>query len=284
MSTVRKAQGGDEALGVVSTHPGILLGGNTAHGVPVAFSGRVPVLVTNENGDVHQGDYLVLSTSTPGYAMRATESGYTIGRALSDASSTLATTTVLMVVENKHHTVTLSSVEGLSAYATSSESFTEPTKTVYDTLLDSLVRGNTLAVNYLSLTTKAVAGYFDRVFAREVYTDKVCIKKSDGTNVCLTGDQVEGMLNATQIPLLTPSNTTSSGGQPTSTTTEPTTSSSTSSGGVDTGSSTPSTQTGDATSTSTETSSSGVGGETPPALNPDTSVPPQVPPDSTTTP
>jgi hypothetical protein len=55
----------------------------------------------------------------------------------------------------------------------------------------------------------AVVGYFDTVFAREVYADKLCVKKSDGGIVCLTGDEVESVFNATQIPLLDPS---SSGG------------------------------------------------------------------------
>jgi hypothetical protein len=40
------------------------------------------------------------------------------------------------------------------------------------------------------------------VFAGEVYADTVCVKKSDGTNVCLNGDQVESVLNATNVPLL----------------------------------------------------------------------------------
>lgn len=48
----------------------------------------------------------------------------------------------------------------------------------------------------------AVTGYFDTVFAREVYADTVCVKKSDGTSVCLNGDQVENVLNATNVPLL----------------------------------------------------------------------------------
>ena len=43
---------------------------------------------------------------------------------------------------------------------------------------------------------KAVRGYFDTLFAKEIYTEKVCIKKSNGTNVCLTGENVESMLEA----------------------------------------------------------------------------------------
>jgi hypothetical protein len=272
ISTIRKARGGDVALGVISTRPGILLGGNTKNGTPVAFSGRVPVLVTNENGSVKQGDYLTISTSSEGYAMRATENGDVIGRAISDASTTLATTTVLMVVENRYHPVTLSSVEGLTALATSSEIFAAPTKSVYDTLVEKLSHSNTVVVEYFSLTTKAVAGYFDKLFAKEIYTDKVCVKKADGTNVCLNGDQVEGMLNSVQIPLMTaPAGNGNTGSSTSSGNTSSTAgnASSTGTGTID-ASSTPlgNNSTSTVSDASTTSSGGGVGSETPPALDP----------------
>jgi alpha-tubulin suppressor-like RCC1 family protein/fibronectin type 3 domain-containing protein len=58
--------------GVVSTQPGIVLGGtdgSTAGKTLLALSGIVPVKVTNEGGPIQPGDLLV-SSSTPGYAMR----------------------------------------------------------------------------------------------------------------------------------------------------------------------------------------------------------------------
>jgi hypothetical protein len=274
MSTIRKAEAGDEALGVISTRPGILLGGNTLNGAAVAFSGRVPVLVTSENGAVKRGDYLTISTSSPGYAMKATDNAYTIGRAISDADSS-ATTSVLMVVENKHHTVTIASIEGLTILASSSDSFSKPSRSVYETVVEKIVHGNTVVVEYFSLTTKAVAGYFDKLFAKEIYTEKVCVKKSDGTDVCLNGDQVEEMLNASQIPLLTaPSGngggsvqgggSTGGDGSGVSSSTDPTS---------DTGTTTPpvATTTEQAPpqdETTASPSSGGVGGETPPVLDP----------------
>ncbi len=74
-------------LGVVSTKPGLTLNGyrtsfNSSTTVPVALNGRVPVKVTNENGNVGIGDYLTLSKTFPGYAMKATYSGEVIGQAL----------------------------------------------------------------------------------------------------------------------------------------------------------------------------------------------------------
>jgi len=57
--------------GVVSSQPGMVLGGTeSAEGYALlALSGIVPVKVTNEGGPIQPGDLLV-SSSTPGYAMR----------------------------------------------------------------------------------------------------------------------------------------------------------------------------------------------------------------------
>jgi len=76
----RKARGpcSSWAAGVVSTQPGVLLGGEVlgpafdgieAGRAPLALAGIVPVKVTDEGGPIRPGDLLV-SSSTPGYAMR----------------------------------------------------------------------------------------------------------------------------------------------------------------------------------------------------------------------
>jgi hypothetical protein len=71
-------------LGVISTKPGFLLSGQTASSVPVALAGRVPVKVSLENGPIHTGDYLALSTTTSGVAAKAIVSGNVVGIALQD--------------------------------------------------------------------------------------------------------------------------------------------------------------------------------------------------------
>jgi hypothetical protein len=60
--------------GVVSSEPGVMLGGTEpAEGKALlALSGIVPVKVTDEGGPIQPGDLLV-SSSTPGYAMRWAE-------------------------------------------------------------------------------------------------------------------------------------------------------------------------------------------------------------------
>jgi len=55
--------------------------GDALTGQPLVLAGRVPVKVSNENGPVHIGDLLALS-STPGVAMRATRPGRVVGIAL----------------------------------------------------------------------------------------------------------------------------------------------------------------------------------------------------------
>ncbi|MFH1612033.1 MAG: hypothetical protein ABH887_02090, partial [bacterium] len=74
-------------IGIVSTKPGVLLGGNCSgddcpREVPVALAGRVPVKVLSDNGSIAIGDPLTSASSTPGYAVKATESGKIIGYAL----------------------------------------------------------------------------------------------------------------------------------------------------------------------------------------------------------
>ncbi len=64
-------------LGVISTKPGVLLGGygdkefEGTYRAPVALAGRVPVLFSVENGEVEPGDNLIMSGSKAGYAMAA---------------------------------------------------------------------------------------------------------------------------------------------------------------------------------------------------------------------
>jgi hypothetical protein len=73
----------DTIMGVISTTPGLLLGGTAdeINSYPVALSGRVPVKVSIENGPIQIGDKLT-SSSASGVAMKATGSGPIIGLAL----------------------------------------------------------------------------------------------------------------------------------------------------------------------------------------------------------
>jgi hypothetical protein len=93
-SYVTAASGTAVAIGVISTAPGIVIGDNTTNNpppgstaYPIALSGRVPVNVTNENGNIKAGDYVSVSAKFYGYAAKAVYSGNIIGIALQDFTS-----------------------------------------------------------------------------------------------------------------------------------------------------------------------------------------------------
>ena len=92
-------------IGIISTQPGIALGNSDPpSGVQelVALAGRVPVNVTNENGDINAGDYLTAS-DIPGIAMKATGPGRVVAIAMQsfapDPSEGTTTGSVLAFVD-----------------------------------------------------------------------------------------------------------------------------------------------------------------------------------------
>ncbi|MCA9361926.1 hypothetical protein KC906_00985, partial [Candidatus Kaiserbacteria bacterium] len=94
LSIDRALPGADTpVIGIVSTKPGMTLGADDKslvegeRGYPVALTGRVPVKLSTENGPIKKGDVLMLS-SLPGVAMKATGTGATIGIALEDFDDT----------------------------------------------------------------------------------------------------------------------------------------------------------------------------------------------------
>jgi len=84
---VKRAEAGDVLIGVVSTDPGIVLGGFNRnqfvdeHNIELAMAGRIPTKVSTENGDIAIGDLLTIS-SIPGVARKANPGEQTIGYAL----------------------------------------------------------------------------------------------------------------------------------------------------------------------------------------------------------
>lgn len=81
---VKAQAGGDRSiLGIVSTRPGLLLGYDVEGAVarPVALSGRVPLKVSLEGGEIRVGDRLGAS-SVPGVGKKAEAGEQTVGIAL----------------------------------------------------------------------------------------------------------------------------------------------------------------------------------------------------------
>ena len=83
---------GSRLLGIVSTNPGLILGGadvgdsglyDSSGKRLVALAGRVSTKISAENGAIARGDKLTYS-NTPGVAVKAIAEGPTVGIALED--------------------------------------------------------------------------------------------------------------------------------------------------------------------------------------------------------
>ena len=163
--------GSAEAVGVVSTQPAFV-GNDTANlagstePVLIGLAGQVPVKVTGENGSVHVGDYLTLSVTQPGRAMKATSPGYAIGKVLSTSG------TVIMLVQSSYYVPTVSSLL-----------MGDPSQEFIDlNLTDASAFGNLVVTDTLYVGAKLIVN--GTVQAKEVDTDKLCV----GT-VCVTQEQ-----------------------------------------------------------------------------------------------
>ncbi len=93
--------------GVVSSDPGLLLGGFTDDvtaeaKIPLALAGRVPVRVSNEGGVIAIGDPISVG-GEPGYAARATSTGVIIGFALDAETFATTSTSTIDVFLNYTH-------------------------------------------------------------------------------------------------------------------------------------------------------------------------------------
>jgi hypothetical protein len=78
--------------GIFATKPGVIGRRETlsksAQEIPMAMVGIVPTKVSAENGPIHRGDLLV-SSSTPGYAMKGTDRNRMLGAVIGKAMGTL---------------------------------------------------------------------------------------------------------------------------------------------------------------------------------------------------
>ncbi|MBP6962295.1 hypothetical protein KBB49_02030, partial [Candidatus Saccharibacteria bacterium] len=77
----------DRLVGIYSTQPGNVIGEADGNGlpVPIALSGRVPILLSTENGIPKAGDMITSSATIPGYGMLAKKSGYIVGQLMVDS-------------------------------------------------------------------------------------------------------------------------------------------------------------------------------------------------------
>jgi hypothetical protein len=89
-------------LGVISTAPGLQIGEYAENTKRVALAGRVPVLIASDSAAIKTGDFLV-SSHVPGRAMKAINTGYTIGKALEDWDPNSGKETVMTFINLGTH-------------------------------------------------------------------------------------------------------------------------------------------------------------------------------------
>ena len=185
-------------LGVISTQPGSVLGAGPGTGVPelVALTGRVPVMVTNDNGDIHAGDYLT-SSDLPGVAMRSTQPGRVVGMAMEDFAPDPAdgtTTGSILAFVNPGWSLGNLTEEG--DIASSSWAVVTTTGSGGGSgsgsgggVLDQFTLYIKYALQKLGLAIANGIATVQQLFADKVTTNELCIK-----DVCVTRDQLAQLL------------------------------------------------------------------------------------------
>lgn len=92
-----------QVLGIVSRDAAISISINNSNNtVPVISNGDVYVLVSSQQGNIKKGDYLTTST-LPGVAVKAVDSGYVLGTALESYSDPNPKASALIAVDLNLH-------------------------------------------------------------------------------------------------------------------------------------------------------------------------------------
>jgi predicted regulator of Ras-like GTPase activity (Roadblock/LC7/MglB family) len=214
-----KAGGGGaiRTIGVISTEPGLLLSNwqDASSTAPVALAGRVPVNVDTSEG-IQAGDTLTLS-DTPGIARKAKPGETTLGT----VRKVLSDTRVEMMIQMDGTSNTFTSAASLLDQSTTSASSTSRTGAMsawvgsFANASESLKADITsladTVISVLSHAIYATVGIFEKVFAREIHTDQLCIS-DDAGETCVTRSQLDSLLaSAGMAGTSTPPVPTSSG-------------------------------------------------------------------------
>ncbi|QQS39312.1 hypothetical protein IPM62_01735 [Candidatus Woesebacteria bacterium] len=94
---------GDKVIGIVSSQAHQIMGEDVLewadYALPVALAGRVPVKIDPASDEIHEGDRLA-SSDVPGMAMKANQTGYSIGSALEKWDPANPSETILVFIDN----------------------------------------------------------------------------------------------------------------------------------------------------------------------------------------
>jgi hypothetical protein len=175
-------------LGIVSTEPGVALGGGPDYqggGFPVALAGRVPVKVNNEGGNISVGDGITLS-SVHGVGTKARPGEVVIaialdnfnfenkqsGKVLGFVTKTVITPRISLAEMNSY----LEEIAGLSS--TTTEASSNFAKSFFQNIFSKVG-------TWLSDATNNVGNIFAKAFhaKEEICVDDQCLTKEDVRNL-----------------------------------------------------------------------------------------------------
>jgi len=224
-----------EPLGVVSTNPGFvgnapicLINDNNCdqnyaqYNVLVSLAGQVPVKISLENGPIAVGDYLTLSSTTPGVAVKMVESGYIIGIAVTEA-----TTTVFHTLESTFASSTSYSNQTVTAFIKNGwrdmgagSLVTNESGVEIPGVFSSLFKffktiGLEVGQNFVKITNLVT----EKIMAQKVETKELCIE-----DICVNKTQLQALILNAGITASGPSissGSTTSPTLPTATSTTP---------------------------------------------------------------
>ncbi|MEW5907865.1 MAG: hypothetical protein AB1643_01645 [Patescibacteria group bacterium] len=185
---VKRAEQGEILLGAISTEPAVLLGGfngpeyKEEHQVAVTLSGRIPVKVNLEGGEIEQGDRIALS-QTPGIGKKAAGNEPTIGIALENYRED-STGEILVFVNLLSQSITFNP----SPPQSGGESIFEES---FAWILDQF---KSLGVAISEGVVKA-----KEFIAEKITTKKLCLEGDDNEAICIDKNQLKALLEKNQI-------------------------------------------------------------------------------------
>jgi hypothetical protein len=194
-----------DIMGAVATSPYMVLGDETSATVRVGLVGRVPVVVSTENGPIKVGNR-VTSSSAKGIGMRAGRPGAIVGRALETFDPTVGSVcdaalkqqlidagvvftdpdtcvgqVLVMLDPGVDMTIGNMLQDAQEGILTLTDAMTALTNTAFE-------QGAELT-KFVAGQVVAQLGVFDKVFAKEVHTEKLCVGE-----VCVTEAEFLQML------------------------------------------------------------------------------------------
>jgi hypothetical protein len=204
---VRKSFGryDGDILGAVSASPNIILGQESPNTVRIGLVGRVPVIVSRENGAIHQGDRIT-SSSIEGVGMRAARPGQIAGIALGDFGIATSSCDALLPQELANVGVVVPADACLGTVLVSLKPGTDlsigsmlqdVTGGIADwasaavELADSAFANGAQFAKVIVGELVAKVAVIGDLFAKNVHTEELCVG-----NVCVTQDQFLKMVQS----------------------------------------------------------------------------------------